>query len=46
MQDIINAHVEEICRAAKEASRRYGSTGTAQKNALLCAMADTPKAPA
>ena len=39
MQDI-QAHVESICRAAKEASRGYGSTSTAQKNALLCAMAD------
>ena len=43
MQEIINAHVESVCRAAKEASRRYGSTGTAQKNALLCAMADRLK---
>ena len=33
-------HVEAICRAAKEASRTYGSTSTAAKNALLCAMAD------
>ena len=33
-------HVEAICRAAKEASRTYGSTSTARKNALLCAMAD------
>ncbi|MBO5041854.1 MAG: glutamate-5-semialdehyde dehydrogenase [Clostridia bacterium] len=32
--------VEDICRAAKAASRAYGSTGTAEKNALLCAMAD------
>ncbi len=39
MQDI-QAHVESICRAAKEASRTYGSTSTAKKNALLCAMAD------
>ena len=36
----IQKHVEYICRAAKEASRAYGSTSTAQKNALLCAMAD------
>ena len=36
----IQAHVESICRAAKEASRAYGSTSTAKKNALLCAMAD------
>ena len=39
MQDI-QTHVESICRAAKEASRGYGATGTADKNALLCAMAD------
>ena len=39
MQDI-QAHVESICRAAKEASRGFGSTSTAKKNALLCAMAD------
>ena len=39
MQDI-QAHVESVCRAAKEASRSYGSTSTAEKNALLCAMAD------
>ena len=39
MQDI-QAHVESVCRAAKEASRAYGSTSTAKKNALLCAMAD------
>ena len=39
MQDI-QAHVESICRAAKEASRSYGSTSTSKKNALLCAMAD------
>ena len=36
----IHAHVEAVCRAAKEASRGYGSTSTAKKNALLCAMAD------
>ena len=36
----IQKHVEYVCRAAKEASRTYGSTSTAQKNALLCAMAD------
>ncbi len=40
MSDTITAHVTAICRAAKEASRAYGSTGTAQKNALLCTMAD------
>ena len=40
MQDIIQNHVETICRAAKEASRGYASTATADKNALLCAMAD------
>ena len=40
MQDVICTHVESICRAAKEASRGYGSTSTAEKNALLCAMAD------
>ena len=39
MQDI-QIHVESVCRAAKEASRTYGSTSTAKKNALLCAMAD------
>ena len=39
MQDI-QIHVESICRAAKEASRSFGSTSTAEKNALLCAMAD------
>jgi len=39
MQDI-QAHVESVCRAAKEASRAYGSTSTAEKNTLLCAMAD------
>ena len=39
MQDI-QAHVASVCRAAKEASRAYGSTSTAKKNALLCAMAD------
>lgn len=32
--------VKDICMRAKAASRTYGSTGTAQKNALLCAMAD------
>ncbi len=36
----IYLQVENICRAAKVASRAYGSTGTAEKNALLCAMAD------
>ncbi len=36
----IYLQVENICRAAKAASRAYGSTGTAKKNALLCAMAD------
>ncbi len=40
MQDAIFNHVQEICRAAKMASRTYGSTDTARKNALLCAMAD------
>lgn len=40
MQDIIYTHVEAICRAAKEASRTYGSTSTAEKNALLRFMAD------
>ena len=40
MENTIQAHVESICRAAKEASREYGSTSTAEKNALLCAMAD------
>ena len=39
MQDI-HAHVASVCRAAKEASRGFGSTSTAKKNALLCAMAD------
>jgi glutamate-5-semialdehyde dehydrogenase len=33
-------YVEHICKAAKEASRTYGATSTAKKNALLCAMAD------
>ncbi len=33
-------YVENICKAAKEASRTYGATSTAKKNALLCAMAD------
>ncbi len=36
----IYLQVEDICRAAKEASRSFGSTSTAKKNALLCAMAD------
>ena len=36
----IYAQVENICRKAKAASRTYGSTGTAQKNQLLSAMAD------
>ncbi len=36
----IQEHVSAICAAAKEASRAYGSTGTAEKNALLRAMAD------
>ncbi len=40
MQKDIYAHVEALCKAAKEASRGYGSTGTAEKNALLHAMAD------
>ncbi len=40
MQDTITAHVTDICRAAKAASRAYASTGTAEKNALLLAMAD------
>ena len=40
MSESIRAHVEAICAAAKEASRTYGSTDTARKNALLCAMAD------
>ncbi len=40
MSDNIRAHVESVCAAAKAASRTYGSTGTAEKNALLCAMAD------
>ena len=40
MQDIIYTHVKSICRAAKEASRGYASTSTAEKNALLNAMAD------
>ena len=39
MQDI-QTHVESICRAAKEASRTYGSTSTAKKNALLRSMSD------
>ena len=39
MQDI-QIHVESICRAAKEASRTYGSTSTAEKNALLRFMAE------
>jgi glutamate-5-semialdehyde dehydrogenase len=37
---VIYTHVESVCCAAKEASRAYGSTSTAKKNALLCAMAD------
>ncbi len=40
MHDMIYNHVLDICRAAKEASRTYGSTATAEKNALLHAMAD------
>ena len=40
MSESIRAHVEAVCAAAKEASRTYGSTDTARKNALLCAMAD------
>ncbi len=40
MNEAIHAHVESVCAAAKAASRTYGSTGTAEKNALLCAMAD------
>ncbi len=44
MQDIITAHVTDICRAAKAASRAYASTGTAEKNALLLAMADRLRA--
>ncbi len=40
MSESIHAHVEQICRAAKAASRTYGATDTARKNALLCAMAD------
>ena len=40
MQDTIYTHVEDVCRAAKAASRRFGSTSTAEKNALLSAMAD------
>ncbi len=40
MSNAIQTHVEDICRAAKAASRTYGSTGTAEKNALLSAMAD------
>ena len=39
MQDI-QAHVESICRATKEASRTYGSTSTAEKNALLRFMSE------
>ena len=27
-------YVEDICKAAKEASRTYGATSTAKKNAL------------
>ncbi len=40
MNEAIHAHVESVCAAAKAASRTYGATGTAEKNALLCAMAD------
>ena len=40
MSESIRAHVEAVCAAAKEASRTYGSTDTASKNALLSAMAD------
>ena len=40
MEDIIYNHVTSICRAAKEASRGYGSTSTAEKNALLRFMAE------
>ncbi len=40
MNETIQAHVQAVCAAAKAASRTYGSTGTAEKNALLCAMAD------
>ena len=40
MQDIIYTHVESICRAAKEASRGYGATSTAEKNVLLRSMSD------
>ena len=40
MSESIRAHVEAVCAAAKEASRTYGSTDTARKNALLSAMAD------
>ncbi len=40
MSETIYAHVERIAAAAKAASRTYGSTGTAEKNALLLAMAD------
>ena len=36
----VYTHVESVCRAAKEASRAYGSTSAAKKNALLCAMAE------
>ena len=40
MQDIIHNHVHDICAAAKAASRSYAAVETAEKNALLCAMAD------
>ncbi len=40
MNPTVNAHVEAVCAAAKAASRGYGATGTAEKNALLLAMAD------
>ncbi len=40
MSDAIYAHVEAVSSAAKAASRTYAATGTAEKNALLCAMAD------
>lgn len=36
----IYLHVESVCRAAKIASRTFGATDTARKNALLLAMAD------
>ncbi len=40
MQDTITAHVQAVCAAAKAASRTYAATSTAEKNALLHAMAD------